>query len=57
MSYYKQAKATYGARARDPATRGKMLEGICNAGEIFYVPSGWWHSAPSSSLPSASCTC
>lgn len=21
-----------------------MTEGICRAGEIFYVPSGWWHS-------------
>ncbi|KAL8290275.1 hypothetical protein RQP46_003214 [Phenoliferia psychrophenolica] len=42
-TYYKGAKAMYGAKAQDPALRGKMLEGICNAGEIFFVPSGWWH--------------
>lgn len=45
MSYYKEAKSTYGARAKDASTRGQMREGICNAGEIFFVPSGWWHSA------------
>ncbi|BGP39349.1 hypothetical protein JCM10449v2_003287 [Rhodotorula kratochvilovae] len=43
LSYYPAAKATYGARAKDPATRGKMREGICRAGEVLYVPSGWWH--------------
>lgn len=20
-----------------------MLEGVCETGEVFYVPSGWWH--------------
>lgn len=50
MSYYAQAKSTYGAKAKDPATRGKMREGICSAGEIFFVPSGWWHSTSSSIL-------
>ena len=44
MSYYKEAKAIYGARSKDPETRGKMTEGICEAGEIFFVPSGYWHS-------------
>ena len=24
--------------------RGQMTEGICEAGEIFFVPSGYWHS-------------
>ncbi|GAA5828319.1 hypothetical protein JCM3770_000471 [Rhodotorula araucariae] len=43
LSYYPAAKAAYGARAKDPATRGKMREGICRAGEVLYVPSGWWH--------------
>lgn len=51
ISYYKEAKATYGARAKDPKTRGKMTEGICEAGEIFFVPSGYWHS-PSFLAPS-----
>lgn len=35
----------YGPRAKDASNRGKMREGICNEGEIFYVPSGWWHSS------------
>lgn len=43
LNYYAQAKALYGSRAKDPQHRGKMLEGICEEGEIFYVPSGWWH--------------
>ncbi|KAM0749124.1 Clavaminate synthase-like protein [Meredithblackwellia eburnea MCA 4105] len=42
-TYYKGAKSTYGANAKDSSKRGKMVEGICEAGEIFYVPSGWWH--------------
>lgn len=44
LSYYEHAKRLYGPQAKDPATRGKMREGICRAGEILYVPSGWWHS-------------
>ena len=45
LNYYSQAKAIYGPLARNPKLRGKMLEGICEAGEVFYVPSGWWHCA------------
>ena len=44
LSYYEHAKRVYGPRTTDSATRGKMREGICRAGEILYVPSGWWHS-------------
>ncbi|WAQ89319.1 hypothetical protein PtA15_11A6 [Puccinia triticina] len=43
LNYYNFAKETYGWFAKDPETRGLMLEGICEAGETFYVPSGWWH--------------
>lgn len=43
MNYYSTAKATYGPRAKDPSLRGKMLEGVCETGETFYVPAGWWH--------------
>ncbi|KAI5479766.1 transcription factor jumonji/aspartyl beta-hydroxylase domain containing protein [Pseudohyphozyma bogoriensis] len=43
LSYYQGAKAMYGPNAKDPSKRNKMLEGICRPGEIFYVPSGYWH--------------
>ncbi|KAH9821345.1 hypothetical protein DFH28DRAFT_1079363 [Melampsora americana] len=43
INYYQVSKEEYGLKAHDPQKRGKMLEGICEAGEIFYVPSGWWH--------------
>ncbi|CAO1614693.1 unnamed protein product [Sympodiomycopsis kandeliae] len=26
-----------------PQGSGQLLQGICNAGETVYVPSGWWH--------------
>ncbi|GAA5874674.1 hypothetical protein JCM8547_003953 [Rhodosporidiobolus lusitaniae] len=43
LSYYRSAKAMYGAKAKDAAMRGKMREGICGVAETVYVPSGWWH--------------
>lgn len=43
MNYYTSAKATYGPKAKDPSLRNRMLEGVCETGEVFYVPSGWWH--------------
>ncbi|KAA1081678.1 hypothetical protein PGTUg99_027495 [Puccinia graminis f. sp. tritici] len=43
LNYYEFAKKTYGSFAKDPETRGLMLEGVCEAGETFFVPSGWWH--------------
>ncbi|KAG0139675.1 hypothetical protein CROQUDRAFT_666154 [Cronartium quercuum f. sp. fusiforme G11] len=43
LNYYQIAKEEYGPRAKDPLKKGQMVEGICEAGEIFYVPSGWWH--------------
>lgn len=44
MSYYRQAKGLYGPRGKaNPTSSSRMLEGVCEAGEIFYVPAGWWH--------------
>ncbi|KDQ19889.1 hypothetical protein BOTBODRAFT_380843 [Botryobasidium botryosum FD-172 SS1] len=43
LSYFDEAWATYGPTARDPKNRGKMMVGVCESNEIFYVPSGWWH--------------
>ena len=43
MNYYAAAKAAYGPKAKDPSLRNKMLEAVCETGEVFYVPSGWWH--------------
>ncbi|EJD35288.1 Clavaminate synthase-like protein [Auricularia subglabra TFB-10046 SS5] len=42
-NYSAHALATYGPNARDPATRGKMIQGVCRAGEVMYIPAGWWH--------------
>ncbi|KAF8610119.1 Clavaminate synthase-like protein [Ceratobasidium sp. AG-I] len=42
MSYFDAAWAEYGPNSHSD-NRGKMKVGICNAGEIVYVPSGWWH--------------
>lgn len=32
---------TYHRAARQGS--GRLLEGVCGAGEVLYVPSGWWH--------------
>lgn len=32
ITYHKEARHTKG-----------FMEGVCHAGEILYVPSGWWH--------------
>ncbi|KAG8680225.1 hypothetical protein FRC09_018401, partial [Ceratobasidium sp. 395] len=42
MSYFDAAWAEYGPNSSSP-NRGKMRVGVCHAGEIVYVPSGWWH--------------
>ncbi|SCV71910.1 BQ2448_4604 [Microbotryum intermedium] len=43
MSYWDFANMTYGPKAKDGALRNTMKVGICREGEVFYVPSGWWH--------------
>lgn len=56
MSYLPAARTRYGLTARDPTCRGKLLEGVCEAGETFFVPSGWWHCAPFFFSRSGACT-
>ncbi|QRV86093.1 F-box and JmjC domain protein [Ceratobasidium sp. AG-Ba] len=43
MSYFDAAWAEYGPNSNSANNRGKMRVGVCHAGEIVYVPSGWWH--------------
>ncbi|SGY23679.1 BQ5605_C019g08967 [Microbotryum silenes-dioicae] len=43
MSYWDYAVGTYGPQGKDAALRDRMKVGICREGEVFYVPSGWWH--------------
>ena len=45
MSYYAPCRARYGPTAADPRTPGLMVEGVCEAGEVVFIPSGWWHRA------------
>jgi hypothetical protein len=35
--YYAQALFMYGPRAHDPSMRGKMIQGVCRAGEVMYM--------------------
>lgn len=42
-SFFDAAWSEYGPNARSATNRGKMRVGVCYAGEIVYVPSGWWH--------------
>ncbi|KAG8937015.1 hypothetical protein FRC02_008122 [Tulasnella sp. 418] len=43
LGYFESSWKIYGPDGRDPSKRGRMMVGICEAGEIVYVPSGWWH--------------
>ncbi|KAG8748702.1 hypothetical protein FRC10_000093 [Ceratobasidium sp. 414] len=43
MLYFDAAWAEYGPNSVSANNRGKMRVGVCHAGEIVYVPSGWWH--------------
>ncbi|WFD27986.1 hypothetical protein MNAN1_002994 [Malassezia nana] len=41
LDFYAETKAKHGRR--ECGGDGKLLEGVCHAGEVVYVPSGWWH--------------
>jgi len=43
MNYYVRSKLKYGPEAKDGRCRGQMVQGICEAGETVFIPSGWWH--------------
>ncbi|KAE8257565.1 hypothetical protein A4X13_0g2270 [Tilletia indica] len=37
-------RATYEVHGSGKGGDGKLLVGVCKAGETCYVPSGWWHA-------------
>lgn len=41
MDFYAETKRRHGRR--ELGGSGKLLECVCLAGEVMYVPSGWWH--------------
>lgn len=41
LDFYAETKAKHGRR--ECGGHGQLLEGVCAAGEVMYVPSGWWH--------------
>jgi hypothetical protein len=36
-SYYAHTLSEYGPAAKDPVKRGKLVQGICHAGEVMYM--------------------
>lgn len=41
MDFYAETRAKHGPR--ELGGDGQLREGVCRAGEVMYVPSGWWH--------------
>ncbi|WFD35975.1 hypothetical protein MCUN1_002846 [Malassezia cuniculi] len=41
MDFYAETKRKHGRR--ELGGSGKLVECVCPAGEVMYVPSGWWH--------------
>ncbi|KAN0065828.1 hypothetical protein ACQY0O_000958 [Thecaphora frezii] len=42
IGFAEETRKTYGPSAARPGDR-VLLEVVCEAGEVLYVPSGWWH--------------
>ena len=41
LDFYAETKAKHGRR--ECGGDGQLIEGVCHAGEVMYIPSGWWH--------------
>ena len=41
LDFYAETKRLHGRR--EFGGDGQLIEGVCRAGEVMYVPSGWWH--------------
>lgn len=41
LDFYVETKKKHGRR--ECGGDGQLIEGVCRAGEVMYVPSGWWH--------------
>ena len=42
LEFAQETRRLYGPEASRPEDR-LLLEGVCEEGEVLYVPSGWWH--------------
>jgi hypothetical protein len=41
----KRRKVSSPPSSRKNSYHGKVFEGICDPGDVLFVPSGWWHCA------------
>lgn len=42
LDFAEETRRLHGPKAKHASDR-VLLEGVCEAGEVLYVPSGWWH--------------